>query len=125
MRILVAEDDKVVSLQICALLKQSGHAMTPVFDAMQAFMSAMRMPQPELIILDIGLPGGTGIETLRRLKSSARTIGIPVIVVSGTLDPTHEDVVLGLGADTFLAKPVDPAALRAAVDQAVDPGVTG
>lgn len=119
MRILVAEDDKVISLQICSLLKKSGYAPTPVFDSMQALMVAMRTPPPDLIVLDIGLPGGTGIETLRKLKASSRTHSIPVVVVSATIDPTHADEVLDLGATAFLSKPVDPAELRAAVTEAV------
>lgn len=122
MRILVAEDDKVISLQVCALLKKSGYAPTPVFDSMQALMVAMRTPAPDLIVLDIGLPGGTGIDTLRKLKASARTNSIPVIVVSGTIDPTHADQVLDLGADAFIPKPVDPDGLRAAVAEAVGQG---
>lgn len=119
--ILVADDDKVVSLQICGLLRQRGYVPTPVFDSMQALMVAMRMPHPDGIILDIGMPGGTGIETLRRLKASSRTVAIPVIVVSGTIDTTHADLVRALGAESFLPKPVDPEKLVAAIERAVGP----
>jgi CheY-like chemotaxis protein len=121
MRILVAEDDKVASSQICGLLQQRGYVAVPVFDSTQTMMVATRMPYPDGIILDIGMPGGTGIELLRRLKSLARTVSIPVIVVSGSLDPEHPDIVRELGAETFLGKPVDLEALAAAIERAVGP----
>jgi chemotaxis family two-component system response regulator PixH len=116
-RVLVAEDDKVVSLQICGLLKQRGYVPTPVFDSLQAIMTAMRSPHPDGIILDIGMPGGTGIETLKRLKASSRTNNIPVVVVSGTIDPAQSDQVIALGAEAFLPKPVDPETLGATVER--------
>jgi CheY-like chemotaxis protein len=120
-RILVADDDQVVSRQICGLLKQRGYAATPVFDSTQAFMQATREPYADAIILDITMPGGSGIEMLRKLKALPRTQAIPVIIVSGTTDPTHEATALELGADAFLHKPVDPDALCAAVERAMGP----
>jgi DNA-binding response OmpR family regulator len=118
MNVLVAEDDRVVSAQICGLLKRRGYSAIPVFDALQALMTAMRTV-PDGIILDIGLPGGTGIETLKRLKSSTKTIAIPVIVVSGTIDPADADTVLDIGAERFFPKPIDPDAFCDAVDEIV------
>ena len=115
MRVLVADDDRIVVTLVAGMLRAKGHQVTPVFDAMQAFMFAMRPPAPDVIILDINMPGGTGIEAIKRLKSSHNTALIPVIVLSGTTDPQMPEKVKSLGADAFLKKPVDSAALFTAL----------
>ncbi len=117
MRILVADDDRVISTLICGVLAKGGHRPTPALDAMQALMFAMRAPAPEVILLDVNMPGGTGVEALRKLKLSTRTRTIPVIVVSGVDDPDMPACMRELGALDVLAKPVDPAQLLEAVDR--------
>jgi putative two-component system response regulator len=118
-RILVADDDHVMSQLICAVVRQAGHTPIPAFDAMQAMMFAIRTPSPDCIILDINMPGGTGIEALRKLKLSAKTSPIPVIVVSGSTDEGMSRQVMGLGAETFLGKPLVPEALLVALRKAL------
>ncbi len=119
MRILVADDDRVISTLICGVLARAGHQATPAHDAMQALMFAMRSPAPELILLDVNMPGGTGVEALRKLKQSVRTWGIPVLVVSGVDDPAMPPRMRELGAADVLPKPVDPERLLDAVNRAV------
>jgi CheY-like chemotaxis protein len=110
-KILVADDDRVLSQLVCAIVREAGHVPIAAFDAMQALMFAMRTPAPGLIVLDINMPGGTGLEALRKLKLSARTAPIPVIVLSGSDDAAMPQQVKALGADAFLPKPIDPDAL--------------
>lgn len=117
MRILVADDDRIVVHLLAGLLRAKGYQVTPVFDAMQAFMYAMRRPPPDAIVLDINMPGGTGVEAIKRLKTSLNTAGIPVIVLSGTTDPKMPETVKTLGADAFLPKPVNADALFAALQK--------
>jgi len=100
-------------------VREAGHVPVPVYDAMQALMFAMRPPVPALIILDINMPGGTGLEALRKLKLSARTSPIPVIVLSGSVEQDMPEQVKGLGAEVFLAKPIDPEQLLHAVRRAL------
>jgi CheY-like chemotaxis protein len=116
-RILVADDDKVISLLVCATIRRAGHIAIPAFDSMQALMFAMRAPLPDAIILDLNMPGGGGIETLKKLKSSARTTGIAVLIVSGDSSPEAPGTVMDLGAVAFLAKPVVPEALLEELDR--------
>ena len=111
MRILVADDDRVLSQMLCSVLRQSGHKPTPAFDAVMALMAAKRAPFPELVLLDIGMPGGSGISTLTAIKNSSKTNEIPIIVISGSLDPDMADKVKGLGAARYIEKPVDPSML--------------
>jgi two-component system cell cycle response regulator DivK len=122
MRILVADDDRVLVQMLAGLLRAKGHQVTPVFDAMQVLMFAMRKPPPEAIVLDINMPGGTGLECIKRLKSSQNTALIPIIVLSGSSDPQMPEKIRALGAETFLSKPLDPAALLSALAQLVPSG---
>ncbi len=122
MRILVADDDRVISGLVCAVLRQSGHVPIPAFDAMQAMMFAIRAPAPSAIVLDINMPGGTGIEALRKLKMSAKTAPIPVVILSASTDPDVPALVRALGAVEFVPKPVDPEALLAAIERALAAG---
>ena len=111
MRILVADDDRVISTVVCTLLREHGHQPMPAFDAMQAVMFAMRPPHPDAIVLDINMPGGNGVEALRKLRMSVRTMGIPVIVLTGTTDLDRKAQMRALGVIAMLPKPVEPEAL--------------
>jgi len=101
-------------------LKSKGFESIFAVDALQAGMAALRS-DPQLILLDINMPGGTGIEVLKRLRMSTKTQHIPVIVVSGEENPETEATVRGLGAVAFLRKPVEQEQLCAAVDSALHP----
>ena len=118
MNILVADDDKVLSRMLCVVLQESGHICVPVYDAMQTFMYAMKQA-PDLILLDVNMPGGSGIGVLQKLKASKKTAGIPVLVLSGSIDPALPGQVVELGAVRFLSKPIDPELLAKAVVEAI------
>ena len=115
MRILVADDDRMLSALICGIVREAGHTPIPAFDAMQTMMFAIRPPVPALIILDINMPGGTGLESLQKLKRSAKTAEIPVVVVSASDDAGMPAQVRALGALEYLPKPIDPELLLAAL----------
>ncbi|HUQ45634.1 MAG TPA: response regulator [Gemmatimonadaceae bacterium] len=117
MRILVADDDRVLSLTVCGIVREAGHLPIPAYDSMQALMFAMRSPPPAMIILDINMPGGTGLEALRKLKLNARTSSIPVIVLSGSAELDMPQQVKSLGADEFLSKPINPEVLLLAIER--------
>lgn len=116
MRILVAEDDQVTSKATCAILRGLGHQPIPAFDAVQALMTAMRDPRPDAIILDLNMPGGTGMGALDKLKSSSKTAEIPVVVVSGITDPKMKKAALDAGAAAYLYKPASPEQIQSALD---------
>lgn len=116
MRILVADDDRQFSTLTCQMLMAAGHQAFPAFDGASALMAAMRTPAPDLIVLDLQMPAGDGTTTLAKLKQSAKTAMIPVVVVSATTDPTMHDKVRMLGAAGFLSKPIDPDTFIDAVE---------
>jgi CheY-like chemotaxis protein len=113
--VLLADDDKVQTLMLSNLLRARGFAVAAAYDATYAFMVAMKNPI-DAIVLDIQMPGGTGLGVLERLRSSSKTMQIPVIVLTGSTDPATMDAVKALGADEYLSKPVNPERLCAALE---------
>ena len=99
----VEDDDNIRELVIYTLETTGLKAMG--FAEGSAFMEALAFDTPELILLDIMLPGDDGLELLKKLKSSPKTKGIPVIMV--TAKGTEYDKVIGLdsGADDYVTKP--------------------
>ena len=115
-KVLIADDDRVLNHLLASRMRARGCEVVTAFDAMQAMMSAMRTA-PDVIVLDIHMPGGTGIEALKKLKASSKTALIPVIVLSGSMDPSAAAALVAeLGAADFIAKPADPDALYLAIE---------
>ena len=119
-KILIADDSPVQRQLLASFVSPKGFEAVFAVDALQAWMAALRSA-PQLILLDINMPGGTGMEVLKRLSMSSKTQHIPVIVVSGEENPATEAKVRSLGAVGFLHKPVQEEQLCAAVDRALHP----
>ncbi len=109
-RILVVDDEPDILELIRYNLTRNNYDMTGVASGEEAFAS-VRMSPPDLVVLDLMLPGVDGLEVCRRLKNDARTAGIPVIILSAKGE--EADVVTGLelGADDYLTKPFSPRVL--------------
>lgn len=117
--VLVVDDDRVLSHLVSSLLREKGHKVLTAFDAVQALMQAMRTPPVDAIVLDINMPGGSGEETLRKIKMSTRTSDIPVIILSGSIDGQGQERVRALGAASVLSKPLVPEELFEALTKAL------
>ena len=115
-KILIADDDPVLTATLSSALASRGYAVVVARDAMQAFMFAVQQ-QPHAILLDINMPAGTGHGALTRLQASARTSLIPVLVMSGSTDLTLPATVRAEGAKGFFRKPIDLEALCARLDE--------
>ena len=113
MKILVADDDKDLLRMAETILRAAGHHVLRAVDASQVIPIAQR-DRPDLILLDVNMPGGKGNEILGRLKRSSVTSGIAVIIVTASQDPALRTVVDKAGAEGFLQKPWLPDTL---VDQ--------
>jgi CheY-like chemotaxis protein len=124
-KILIADDDPVLAATVSGALKSRGYTIVFARDAMQAFMFAVQQ-QPDVILLDINMPAGTGLGALTRLQASARTSSIPVLVISGSPDLTMPATVRAEGAKGFFRKPVDLDALCARIEELLpSPSVNG
>ena len=111
MKLLIADDDRILTHLLSSRLRTLGWKVTVAHDAMQALMFAMRIV-PDAILLDIDMPGGTGIEAIRKLKVSTKTSQIPIVVLTGSIDPGDEPRIRDLGAEGFMMKPPDIDALH-------------
>ncbi len=112
MRILIAEDDSILSDGLCRSLRQAGYSVDCVKDG-QAADTALTTSEFDLLILDVGLPKLNGFEVLKRLRG--RNSALPVLILTA-LDGVNDRVRgLDLGADDYLAKPFALAELEARV----------
>jgi PAS domain S-box-containing protein len=108
--ILVAEDDADLRGVLTASLTRGGHRVIAARDGAEA-LAAIERDQIDLIVLDLVMPNIDGFEVLARLKETRKGADIPVIVVSGTDRSTTELQALRLGANVYLTKPIEAAAL--------------
>src|SRR5688572_30197801 len=110
-RVLVVEDERTIAAPIAARLRAEGFAVDVVHDGPSAVQAA-RSTRPDLIILDIMLPGFDGLEVCRRIQAERP---VPVIMLTARDDETDLLVGLAVGADDYLTKPFSLRELTARV----------
>lgn len=115
---LVADDDKTVVALLSEFLRKNNFHVVPAFDSMQA-MVGVRQAKPKAVILDIGMPGGSGMDVLKKLKTMNTTSQIPVLILTGNTDPKVRQQAIELGADTFLSKPPNLPEILSALNAAL------
>jgi DNA-binding response OmpR family regulator len=113
-KILIIEDDSDVRLGYHVRLKANDYDTFFAVDAIGSLREA-RTHKPDLIILDLGLPGGDGFVVMERLKTNPQLAVIPIIVVSGRGGLANKTRAVEAGAKAFLEKPVDNDDLLAAI----------
>ena len=113
-KILIVEDDHDVRLGYHIRLKANGYDTFFAADSLSSIMEA-RKHKPDLIILDLGLPGGDGFVVLERLRANLRLAVVPVVVVTARDPHSNRDRALKAGAKAFLQKPVDNDELLAVI----------
>ncbi len=112
--ILVIEDDPDIREIIEYNLKREGYRVFSEADG-ESGLAAARKSAPDLVVLDLMLPGMDGVEICRRLKEDPVTRGIAVIMVTAKDDESDVVLGLGVGADDYVPKPFGPKALMARV----------
>lgn len=109
--ILVVEDEPIIADAVADRLRSEGFEATIAADGLLAVELCSTL-QPDLVILDLNLPGIDGLEVCRRIQATRR---IPVVMVTARDDETDMLVGLGVGADDYLTKPFSPRELVARV----------
>lgn len=117
-KILLVDDDKDVLLALNIRLKSRGYQVAVAKDAISAVMNARR-EKPDLIVMDIGLPGGDGFLVMERLKSLFEFALTPVIVVSAREAQSTKEQALKSGAVAYFQKPINTNQFLLAVDRAL------
>jgi DNA-binding response OmpR family regulator len=118
-KILIVEDDSDVRLGYHVMLKAHQYDTFFGTDAVSA-VAETRKHQPDLILLDLGLPAGDGFVVMERLRAKPEWARIPVIVVSGRDVAANKERSLRAGAKAFVQKPWDDNELLALIDQLLD-----
>lgn len=111
---LLVVDDQPVNIQALYQAFSVDHQVLMATSGEQALKLAVTQ-QPDLVLLDVVMPGMDGHEVCRRLKADAATRDIPVIFVTAHNDEAAETQGLALGAVDFISKPINPAIVRARV----------
>ncbi len=106
MKVLIADDDRDLCQLLGAALRTQGHEVVFAFDALQT-LTAARNNMPDVIVLDINMPCGTGVGALEKLKLNMQTSMIPVLVITASTDERHSTKMRQIGAADFMLKPLD------------------
>ncbi len=114
-RILLVEDNDANRVMLCRRLEQKGYALVPAESGERCLELAVADP-PDLILMDIGLPGIDGHEATRRLKANERTRLVPVIALSAHAQASDREQSLAAGCVEFESKPVQLPALLAKIE---------
>jgi DNA-binding response OmpR family regulator len=118
-KILIVDDDAEIRQLLGEELRDLGHDSFYASDGIQA-LSMVRRERPDLILLDLRLPGGDGFSVLVRLQRIAEVAHIPVIVFSGMRSPDAEETALKLGAREFIQKSLSGNHLAEAIARVLD-----
>ena len=117
-KVLLVEDSAVQAEQIINCLTKQGFSVSGVGSSEEAQLR-LKLQQPDLIVLDVILPGQSGFEFCRQIKSDATTKKIPVVMCSSKSSPVDKEWGMMSGADAYVTKPLDEDRLVQTVKQFV------
>ncbi len=119
--ILVAEDSVEQRALYAEILRAAGYEVLEAGDGARAVELA-RSARPDLVLMDVTMPGTSGWNAVRVLKEDLATHDIPIIVVTGLAGSWDRDASFAAGAEEYLAKPVSPPRLLEEVRKFLAPG---
>ncbi|HET9482626.1 MAG TPA: response regulator [Xanthomonadales bacterium] len=105
LKVLVVDDNKAAAEVLAAALDVLGHAPRVAFDG-QAALDALAGFEPDLVILDIGLPGMDGFEVARAIRARPQTATVHIVALSGWGRPEDRRLAIEAGFDRHYAKPI-------------------
>jgi len=111
-RVLIVDDSPTETYKLTSMLEKSGHAVITADNA-ESGIALAKKELPDLVLMDVVMPGLNGFQATRQLTKTPETAHIPVIMV--TTKDQQTDRVWGMrqGAKAYLSKPIDPALLMA------------
>jgi CheY-like chemotaxis protein len=121
MNILLVEDDPTDMKLLSAVLNSSGHQVLGKGTAEQALQD-VRNRQPEVILLDLKLPGMDGLALARLLKRDPETRHIPIVAITAAREKFSQEDALAAGCDAFILKPIDTRKLPAQIVRVAEHG---
>jgi DNA-binding response OmpR family regulator len=116
--ILLIEDEPDLARNISILLRGHGFA-SRIAGTLEAGVSALAARRPSLVILDVMLPDGSGLEILRRIRHDPELSSLPVIVLSSLARKREIEAGFAVGANAYIPKPYDPESLMQAIQMLI------
>ncbi len=117
--ILIAEDERDIRELIKFTLTFAGHQITEAVNGEEAVAKAKEVI-PDLIMTDVRMPKMTGYEACKAIKTNESTAHIPVVILSAKGQDEEKDLGIEAGADEYIVKPFEPAALTQRVAEILD-----
>lgn len=117
-RILIVDDDHDQQQALAIRLRAAGYDTVFAGDGMQA-VALVRKDKPDLVLLDIGLPGGDGFVVLQRLKAMSQNRMLPFVVLSARDPEANRERMLAAGAEAYFQKPANNEELLATIRRLV------
>ncbi len=105
-RILVIEDQELNRKVVRIVLQSKGYTVIEATDAVEA-IACLEEAKPQLILMDIALPGESGEDLARKIKSELRWADIPIIALTAAAMSGDKERILKAGCDDYLSKPID------------------
>ncbi|GAA3391040.1 response regulator transcription factor [Cryptosporangium minutisporangium] len=112
--ILVADDDRDILDLVAFKLSAAGHELITATDGATALTEARRAV-PDIIVLDVAMPGMSGLDVCRELRADAVTSAIPVILLTARGQESDVEAGFSVGADDYIVKPFSPRELQSRV----------
>ena len=116
--ILVVDDHEEIREALAEILEEEGHNILQAADGFQA-LEIVSHSRPDVILLDIAMPGMDGLETLRRLKDQPESSNLPVIMVTAQGDRQNMVKAVQLGVRDYVTKPWEPGEVEMCVNWAL------
>jgi len=116
--VLIADDEPSVRMLVQATIEADGYKVLEASDGDEAW-ALIQEHRPTLVLLDVRMPGRTGLEILGSIKSDPDLVDTKVILLTASAQKSDIDAGLIAGADFYLTKPFSPRDLRSKVDEAL------
>lgn len=117
-RVLVVDDNFLNVKLLEELLKSASYEVATAMSG-EAALEKLYLSRPDIVLLDVMMPGMDGYEVCRRIRQSEQTARLPVIMVTALDKPSDRETGLAAGADDFLTKPVEDGVLFPAMQRAM------
>lgn len=114
-RIVIADDDADIRELVVFKLRHAGHQVVPVSDG-GAAVEASLSDRPDLVILDVMMPGMSGLEAARALRQEESMAGVPIIMLTARAQESDIEQGFEAGADDYVVKPFSPRELASRVE---------
>lgn len=113
-KVLIADDEPNILISLEFLMKREGHAVVVARDGVQA-LAAIRAERPDLVLLDVMMPGKTGYEVCAAVRADEALAGVKILMLTAKGRDTDVAQGLGVGADAYMTKPFSTKELAAKV----------